>query len=715
MGRFRHRVTGEVRADLPTVVLAGEWEVLRPEGLRINGCLPTAGDVICVDRHGKWTVALEDGSQWSGTLSPAALPSEQVVANLRADDLAEAAQLPRPAEEWLKCPPIALNLLRKQQLSARERQLLRDRGALEHVCRQPRTYLRRELERSLTGRARRLAPRAAEFLAGHPEDWERRQVGAVIPRRVLSQVLEEEWHTYENRVAARLVDRLRTVLAHRERELTASLEMLRELARIAEFDDGMNHRKWARICLLLGQAEDPRNGFLVVERLRNALSGVLLRIRGLEDSTLYQRVPRRATITGALRQTNVLTNDQYYSKIARLWRLFSANTEERPLTGEEFYREQQLQHQHYEAFCTLVLVWALRDLGYIAVDGLVPERGRSTQFRHVAGASLWIDWDSNGFDVRNAAGERFRLVALPHALAAEALTEEVPAAHHLLVAYRVVDDVPTAVLYPGTIAERRVLQGPMSDLLQQAAATSPTALAGRFRLIGVSPLEVDSVERVSRVVRWWLLDGEFLAFPPTLECTADPTPVAANHPALLRIVGRRELRLERWPTSAEWSTIAAAMPALPEQGRRAARAPVPEPVVRPASIATARALLERLSRCPVCERAVDPARSVRSGADGFFRGTCPDCSTIWGAQECGACHKRYSIIAPGGHVRRQHDLGPEWVDLQYGRDVLAEPCRSSDDLEFICPNCRRCPRQGSQSCARCELAITQPQDDEVSE
>ena len=67
--------------------------------------------------------------------------------------------------------------------------------------------------------ARKLNKKAPERLASHPEDWDGRSVLGVHPKVVLADVRKEEWHIYENRLAARLVDRLSWFLSERIRQM----------------------------------------------------------------------------------------------------------------------------------------------------------------------------------------------------------------------------------------------------------------------------------------------------------------------------------------------------------------------------------------------------------------------------------------------------------------------------------------------------------------
>src|SRR5690606_34852875 len=133
--------------------------------------------------------------------------------------------------------------------------LLADRlGHLVEVCQRPRSHLRVEVERTAVARARRLATQAPSYLAAHTEDWDRPTLRAVIPKRILSLVREDQFDIYENRVAVRLVDHLDAYLSRRVNEVARLLRLFNEVGDHGSTAGQGSHWRQKRVYQLWGDS-----------------------------------------------------------------------------------------------------------------------------------------------------------------------------------------------------------------------------------------------------------------------------------------------------------------------------------------------------------------------------------------------------------------------------------------------------------------------------
>lgn len=165
----------------------GRWHLLSGDSERIEGAFPAP------KRSTPWTRRAFGASEQAWPMSS---PREDVARRLRY--LASRAG----DVQARGCRP-QLELLLGDHV-----------GHLEEVCRRPRTHLR--VDRAHSGVARApLSRRAANYLAAHTEDWERPTLRAVVPKRILAVVREDQLDIYENRVAVRLIDHLVTYLGQR--------------------------------------------------------------------------------------------------------------------------------------------------------------------------------------------------------------------------------------------------------------------------------------------------------------------------------------------------------------------------------------------------------------------------------------------------------------------------------------------------------------------
>jgi hypothetical protein len=683
----------------------------------MNGCSASVNDRLVSDAEGRCRIEISTDDVVRRALPLDTRPAARVRDSIRniAKEAATTAFEVDAWMWWLATPPLASDVLKDHGLARREAILIRDITVVESVCHRPRKYLRRVTERSLLGRARRLASGADQFLAAHPEDWQRRRLGGVLPKRVLASFIEEEYNTYENRVTARLIDDVERTLSERIAALIVALKTLREL-KLEQA--GANHRKWGRLGALLGNAFDAHRGYAVVERARDSLVAVRARLRGLRDSVLYRQVPRRSNIAGALRVTNVLAADQHYSRVAKLWRLFHTESVERIPTADAIYRDRQSEIDEYEQFCALTLCWSLWQLGFRATDGRVPRRGESLELRgERTPLHLTLRWTGEGFVLEGfGSGMALQFLPLPHAFATEdGEARRVRLAEMRAAASRRSGDSPKLiVLYPGTLAERRALDATDARELTRHRLDAAPGEGRDLTFIGVAPLEVDAVERLARTIRWAIACGQWAAFPPKLQCRWGAEAAVSAAPSALAQVSKDEVLLLRPPSSGEYDRLIELSGRGPyvhgSEGRARGRPEPAPPSINRTQLDRAIQTLGKLAECPVCPERAKFA-DIEATAEGFFRAECNDCGTVWGVRICRYCTGHYPMILPGGIDAGRTEQSPDWVDVQFGQDVLASPCWSRRDAaELICPHCGRCPnaeKREFQSCDRCSCAAAE--------
>lgn len=124
-------------------------------------------------------------------------------------------------------------------------------GHLHHISLRPRLDLHYEDEVADIGRARRLAKGALVHLASHSECWQRQTLSGVIPKKVLARFSEDDYGIYENRVYARLLDKIERYLHGRLAELRGLQATLNQALRFYEAEN-VDYRLREEICRLWG-------------------------------------------------------------------------------------------------------------------------------------------------------------------------------------------------------------------------------------------------------------------------------------------------------------------------------------------------------------------------------------------------------------------------------------------------------------------------------
>lgn len=263
-----------------------------------------------------------------------------------------------------------------------------ERGHLDEIVRRPRYSMKYESEVVDVSRVRRTAPGALERLAARSEDWHRRTITGVLPKRLLAFLSDDDWGIYENKVFARLLDRLEQYLRLRLAE-TEELSRVFEDALELDAAAGLDFRLRERLCQLWGEATESSGNVTknvideskyAIEALRSAKRKIGL----LRHSDLYSKVPRSARVPAELRHTNILNHDQHYRHLKTLWHLHQKCIGPTTPTPEEVFKANQRELDQFCRYLKMMIRRVLRDIAQV-----VPT-GTSTDFRFAGSAGSLV-------------------------------------------------------------------------------------------------------------------------------------------------------------------------------------------------------------------------------------------------------------------------------------------------------------------------------------
>ncbi|MFM5388621.1 hypothetical protein ACET96_01310 [Aeromonas dhakensis] len=349
------RLTGEQCRQLPPVIEQGRYQ-LAASSHTFNGHTPAFSGVLVSDGG--------ERCQLGGEVCSFVMPQQAQAVQL--DQLCKAIETIdadiRRTELMSPLMPAAIIDTQSHLLSFEECLLdVVQQGHLHQISQRPRLDLHYQDEVADVARARRLAKGALVHLASHSECWQRQTLSGVIPKKVLARFSEDDYGIYENRVFARLLDKIERHLWSRLlalKNLQATLSQALEFYRSEEIDYRLSHE----VCRLWGMAFDQATTSRTSELLGETL-GTLQRlhrtISGLQQSGLYLLVSRQAQVTGSLHLTNVLSHDPHYRHLAILWDLLDKTTLSTRTTPEERFRQNQYLAHAYSRYAGLVLRHAL--------------------------------------------------------------------------------------------------------------------------------------------------------------------------------------------------------------------------------------------------------------------------------------------------------------------------------------------------------------------
>jgi len=520
----------------------------------------------------------------------------------------------------------------------------------------PFTELEYESIRLPASRARRISRRATQVLAAHSEDWLKRSGSKIIPSKIESLEKNEIIDIYENRVAARLIDAVRIYLVQLRKEIEKIGELL---------EDNVNgsFRLTRRLSKLWGNQPPSDELRDATKRRRHRLDSLVLFVDELRDSSLYEGVPRRATVAQPARMTNLLEQDLNYRGVRNLWIEW---WKKRGLTETPQDRRRQcgVEAESFFLVSRLVLGHALKglNLGGIGIDQC-------------------DDFDSGCWQLEDntqiVSSEPFSalIVALPCELQEGSYNEIRKRMAGLRLKASNYSGNAVIILFPGTKSDLSWDDTPLDlDSLCNPLLGGDLTQKLNVWLVPISPLDLKSIERVQRAIRWITMDKSFSDYPPKIQTSEigknvfkgkefeDPNESGTEiwiveHPAAPKVA---EVRAE----------IAQLIQGLKTKQGGAGRSGISVLENTLVLFDKACTLISRLQVCPTC----DANGNLYSRDAKTFEVICRMCSSRWGLRHDAVSNDRIAYLWIGEAVE-SIPKGPkigDWV----GRDILAEPCQS---------------------------------------
>ena len=566
-----------------------------------------------------------------------------------------------------------------------ERALQADIDQLVWICLRPLQDLRYDEAIQPVGRVRRPARSAAQQLSAHSEQWERWAPDFPIPREVLASIREDDTDLYENRVARTLVN---GALAHINR-------------RLQELRSHLTKNLQGRHVLLSGwhwrqerlrAAFDARDVDIVIEMLELAvanLENMATRLSALQRSPLFDGTATRSRIR-SLRLTNILRRDHRYRRIPPLWKLWSSVKAE-DTENRKRLDNPSLSQNGMDVLTEVLTAKAIDWLGFtVNPETGVYHRGASL-IRFITADGTTVLEITDPFGTRNV-----RLVGLATPLRSVDQADPLRSAR-LLDRWlsEQTDLAATAVLHP-VDADDISNVAPQERTLIDHTGLDAVEKSRTWAVIPANPLLVDTLERVTRFLRWQVTAPFYLHNTIRISCGD----IERNDRQILDNLTAGQI---------DGRELVIGSP-LSEHERDQLRDMTPR---RPDSwsgdIEQLDAVHDFLLQCPVYPSHRATYTQFDRRDNGTFVCSCKSCRTEWGTNICGSCGSDIPFIKPGKAVP-DGDIPGDF----FGGDLLAslcegataadvEPVDGGPDLRvLICPTCRECSRSSRfKSCIRC--------------
>jgi len=698
---YHNRLSGaetETPNDLP---IFGIWQ-LHTNNVSLNTVAVVEKDFLVPDHNGQWLLVDHDTAQrQQGSFAKHQLLSKQ------NDILANSIKTFQPLladktnwDEWLTVSPLMPNVDNEIAPQPLDKQIIKYLNYLEEVCQTPRTHLEMDTERVPVSRARRLSPKSANYLAAHTEDWEYRTISSVYPKRILSQVNSENWNIYENRVAARLIDKLNQRLHHRISEIRRCQNTFDEINQYFQKQVECSYLLRERISTLWGNAEQVNESNRLAKKTLKTLEALYHRIMALKDSDLYREIPHRAQVADRLKMTNIFTNDDNYRHVALLWRECVKTEANQSLSAKQSYQNYQQLCQSFDNFCGLLMTHALKQLKFVPNAPYSLQKGCQLQLVQPQEGTIMLTWAQDGtFTLTQQNKIILHIVPIPAMLATA------PPQQYLdnLLAAAANGTVPTLILYPAPSTDNQRLDKRLCTIGNEGFT--------KLGMLPVSPFDIHSTESVARAMRWVLTSKRFLNYPPKINLTTLDTLDWQPNASWLKILPT-QLQVLRLPDADEAAqfnlenTINELTQSYNEKQQQRqqishqdnhrlrarlnqALTELAEKIEKRTRLKSEMAELERLLKCPLCGEQIDAYHGFQTRTENLlntFWCECPNCKAQWGTQRCTLCHQVYPILLPNLENLNKPSETIGWVDKHLGCDVLTIP-NFPFEGKFLCPEC----------------------------
>ena len=558
-------------------------------------------------------------------------------------------------------------------------------------------------ERVPAPRAKRISRRAVQVLAAHSEDWLKASGSGVTPRRIEALEREDFLDIYENRVAARLIDDVR-----------------RHLKRLIQEDENLDSllqevngpfRKIGRLTSLWGRQTPGQQLKDAHIQRRSRIMALLGRVEEFRDSRLYSGVPRRARVSNPIRVTNLLDQDLNYRGVRRLWDEWWKTRNSRG--GIEEFRSQLFS----ESIAFFDLTWLILGRAISGLDGYLQQPSSSDGI--LAFNSNWGSFrllqlntfDSGAWELTvdaNKSQSESKSTFIV-SIACQLLQGSNTDVRERLI--RIVNQVDKSrfqqvvICFPGTNndAENYKEVSELNSLLNPIASQMGD-FPRNVWLVPISPIDIESTERVERVVRWIVLGGSLLNYPAKVQTSKAVCDFVEGLSVQSIIRNGNELVVTQNLNPKEKNRLETEMiqrtRMLNAQLRAAGTAEVKALDEFKVDLKMAIDRIESWSKCPICsEVGVLTGRSSNT-----FESKCVVCDCRWGLRHDARSNDRVPFIWLGDGLA-EVPTGPK-LSRWLGRDVLAEPCRHNDSeygSELINPWTGACTAFGefSSECIRC--------------
>ena len=229
---------------------------------------------------------------------------------------------------------------------------------LPHIFYRPKLHLKQVEEVRPASIVTRIGTESIKHLASHSEHWKGIKANGLIPERLLARILEDDYAIYENVAAKTIVDRLYD-FEKKEKEDVIDCKMNWSLSE--SYSQGGERQNFFDAINFLFKGFDKAEASTTqeLEETLSIINSIIDYLSKCKSTNLYRCIKNEKEIKGKLKKTNIFMMDNYYKKVYQLWALLGKQEE-----VKEILEKKEIE-QAYLVYCELVLLFSLKNMGFI--------------------------------------------------------------------------------------------------------------------------------------------------------------------------------------------------------------------------------------------------------------------------------------------------------------------------------------------------------------
>ena len=240
---------------------------------------------------------------------------------------------------------------------------------VQAICSSPKQGIRTEELVQDVSLVKRINTNTLAYLSSHTEHWKSRNLNGLVPKRLKSDVIEDEINIYENLFFKMAIDDIADFTARQILSIKRAKKTNQNATDWESYGDKLNDRGRRAILQKLlfvnDSTELSQQNKIFDDTLRRwwLVSKILASIR---SSTFYKKIDGKKRISKSIHLTNILKNDQRYKALYDVWCLVQKEKQKEQQERKGISNDlTRFVENYYTTYSGIALLYSMNLLGIV--------------------------------------------------------------------------------------------------------------------------------------------------------------------------------------------------------------------------------------------------------------------------------------------------------------------------------------------------------------